>query len=89
MEFGYLHLNHAGCRRPGEMARELENRGFDSMWVPEHSHIPTPIASDYPGGDQLPSGYWHMMDPFVSLAMAAATTSAPQAGHGHLPGAGA
>jgi probable F420-dependent oxidoreductase len=57
------------------MARELEDRGFDSMWVPEHSHIPTPIRSQYPGGDQLPSGYWHMMDPFVALAMAAEATS--------------
>lgn len=75
MHFGYLHLNHVGCRRPGVMARELEDRGFDSMWVPEHSHIPTPIASTYPGGDQLPSGYWHMLDPFVSLAMAAEATS--------------
>jgi probable F420-dependent oxidoreductase len=75
MDFGYLHLNHLGCRRPGAMARELEDRGFDSLWVPEHSHIPTPIRSQYPGGDQLPSGYWHMMDPFVSLAMAAEATS--------------
>jgi probable F420-dependent oxidoreductase len=75
MDFGYLHLNHLGCRRPSAMARELEDRGFDSMWVPEHSHIPTPIRSQYPGGDQLPSAYWHMMDPFVSLAMAAEATS--------------
>ena len=57
------------------MARELEQRGFDSFWVPEHSHIPIDLASDYPGGDELPSGYWHMMDPFVSLAMAAEATS--------------
>ena len=75
MEFGYLHLNHLHSRRPGVMARELEDRGFDSMWVPEHSHIPTPITSTYPGGDKLPSGYWHMMDPFVSLAMAAEATT--------------
>ncbi|MGH1489601.1 MAG: TIGR03619 family F420-dependent LLM class oxidoreductase [Acidimicrobiales bacterium] len=75
MEFGYLHVNHLGSRPPAEMATELEDRGFDSMWVPEHSHIPTPITSAYPGGDELPSGYWHMMDPFVSLAMAAQATS--------------
>jgi len=75
MNFGYLHLNHLGTHRPGEMARELEDRGFDSMWVPEHSHIPTPIRSEYPGGGPLPSGYWHMMDPFVSLAMAAEASS--------------
>ncbi|MFT7649928.1 MAG: putative F420-dependent oxidoreductase [Candidatus Poriferisodalaceae bacterium] len=75
MRFGYLHPNHLGCRPPAEMAKELEDRGFDSMWVPEHSHIPTPITSPYPGGGELPSGYWHMMDPFVSLAMAAQATS--------------
>jgi probable F420-dependent oxidoreductase len=75
MKFGYLGLNHIGCHPPGEMARELEDRGFDSFWVPEHSHIPVEDGSEYPGGDELPSGYRHMMDPFVSLAMAAQATS--------------
>lgn len=75
MEFGYMHVNHLGCRPPAEMAKELEDRGFDSIWVPEHSHIPTPVSSAYPGGEDLPSAYWHMMDPFVSLAMATQATS--------------
>ena len=75
MQFGYLGLNHIGCHRPADMARELESRGFDSFWVPEHSHIPVMVESVYPGGDELPSGYWHMNDPFVSLAMAAEATT--------------
>jgi probable F420-dependent oxidoreductase len=76
MKFGYLSLNHADGIRPDVIARELEGRGFDSVWMPEHSHIPTSRESAYPGGGDLPDGYWHMMDPFVSLqAAAAATTS--------------
>lgn len=75
MQFGYLGLNHVGCVSPGDMARELESRGFDSFWVPEHSHIPVGVGSEYPGGEELPSGYWHMSDPFVSLAMAAEATT--------------
>lgn len=76
MKFGYLSLNDAGGIRPDRLARELEGRGFESMWVPEHSHIPSDRATAYPGGGDLPDGYWHMMDPFVSLqAAASATTS--------------
>ena len=74
MNFGYLTMNHAGGIRPDVLARELEDRGFDSLWVPEHSHIPTSRTTPYPGGGDLPDGYWHMMDPFVSLALAASTT---------------
>lgn len=76
MKFGYLSLNHAEGVRPGRLARELEDRGFDSIWLPEHSHIPTNRQTAYPGGGELPDGYWHTMDPFVSLqAAAAASTS--------------
>lgn len=75
MKFGYLSANHLGGRSPAELAVELEQRGFDSFWVPEHSHIPVSLESEYPGGDELPTGYRHMMDPFVSLAMAAQATS--------------
>lgn len=74
MDFGYLSLNHAGGVRPDVLARELEDRGFDSVWMPEHSHIPTSRETPYPGGGELPDGYWHMMDPFVSLTAAASAT---------------
>jgi probable F420-dependent oxidoreductase len=76
VKFGYLSLNDADGVRPDRLARELEDRGFDSVWMPEHSHIPASRATPYPGGGDLPDGYWHMMDPFVSLTAAAmATTS--------------
>ena len=75
MRFGYLTLNALDGIRPDHLAKELEARGFDSIWVPEHSHIPTARATPYPAGGDLPDGYWHNMDPFVSLAMAAQVTS--------------
>jgi probable F420-dependent oxidoreductase len=75
MQFGYLALNDAEGIRPDRLANELEQRGFDSVWMPEHSHIPTSRATPYPAGGDLPSGYWKMMDPFVSLAVAASATS--------------
>lgn len=76
MRFGYLTVNAIEGIRPDVLATELEARGFDSIWVPEHSHIPTSRDTPYPAGGDLPEGYWRMMDPFVSLAMAAqATTS--------------
>ena len=67
MKFGYLSLNDASGARPDRLARELEDRGFDSVWMPEHSHIPASRATPYPGGGDLPDGYWHMMDPCLSL----------------------
>ncbi|MDH4144907.1 MAG: LLM class F420-dependent oxidoreductase [Acidimicrobiia bacterium] len=74
MKWGFLSANHVGGPRPDVLARELEQRGFDSYWVPEHSHIPVDRTSPYPGGGELPDGYWHMMDPFVSLMAAASAT---------------
>jgi probable F420-dependent oxidoreductase len=71
MKFGYLSLNDRSGIRPDDLARELEARGFDSIWMPEHSHIPASRESPYPAGGDLPEGYWHMMDPFVSLMLAA------------------
>ncbi len=74
VKFGYLSLNDAGGIRPDVLAKELEDRGYDSVWMPEHSHIPTSRETPYPAGGDLPDGYWHMMDPFVSLMAAAAAT---------------
>jgi probable F420-dependent oxidoreductase len=75
MRFGYISMNSATGIRPDVIARGLEERGFDSLWVPEHSHIPTSRESPYPAGGKLPEGYLHMMAPFVSLAAAATVTS--------------
>jgi probable F420-dependent oxidoreductase len=59
---------------PTELARALEDRGFDSLWVPEHSHIPLTRRSPFPSGGDLPKKYYDVMDPFVVLGAAAAVT---------------
>jgi probable F420-dependent oxidoreductase len=60
---------------PQELARELEDRGFESLWLPEHTHIPASRRSPWPGGPELPKEYWHTYDPFVALTAAAAATT--------------
>ena len=82
MKFGYLTGNHAGGILPGHLARELEARGFDSVWFPEHTHIPVERRSPYPNGGQLPGSYIHMMDPWVSIAAASAETTTLTLGTG-------
>ena len=57
-----------------ELARALEDRGFDSLWVPEHSHIPLTRKSPFPSGGDVPKKYYDVMDPFVVLGAAAAVT---------------
>jgi probable F420-dependent oxidoreductase len=57
-----------------ELAQALEARGFESVWAPEHSHIPTSRKSAWPGGGELPNVYYEAMDPFVSLTAAAIAT---------------
>ena len=74
MDFGYMTMNSASGLRPDRLGRELEDRGFESMWVPEHTHIPTSRESPHPSINPLPEGYKHMMNPFVSLAAAGAVT---------------
>ena len=61
--------------RPDELAREAEARGFESVWFPEHTHIPVSRRSPWPGGPVLPKEYSHTYDLFVALSMAAAATS--------------
>jgi alkanesulfonate monooxygenase SsuD/methylene tetrahydromethanopterin reductase-like flavin-dependent oxidoreductase (luciferase family) len=59
---------------PGELARELEARGFESLFVCEHTHIPVSRRTPFPGGGELPKRYAHTHDPFVALSFAAAAT---------------
>jgi len=68
--------------RIDELAREAEARGFESLWVPEHTHIPTSRRTPFPGGSQLPKEYAHTFDPFVSLMAAAAATKRLRIGTG-------
>ena len=65
-----------------DLAREAEARGFESLWVPEHTHIPVSRRSPYPGGGELPKEYSHTLDPFAALAAAAAVTSRLKLGTG-------
>jgi probable F420-dependent oxidoreductase len=60
---------------PAELGRALEERGFESLWAPEHSHIPLSRTSPFPAGGDLPKKYYDLMDPFVTLAAAAAVTT--------------
>jgi probable F420-dependent oxidoreductase len=65
-----------------DLARAAEERGFESLWVPEHTHIPASRRSPWPGGPNLPREYWHTLDPFVSLGAAAAGTTRLKLGTG-------
>jgi len=67
---------------PGELATALEERGFDSVWSPEHSHIPLSRESAFPSGGELPKKYYDAMDPFVALMAAAAVTKTLKVGTG-------
>ena len=67
---------------PGDLARMLEQRGFASLLMPEHTHIPVSRETPYPGGGDLPPEYSHSYDPFVALTAAAAATERLQVGTG-------
>jgi len=67
---------------PAELGRALEERGFESLWAPEHSHIPLSRRSPFPQGGDLPKKYYDVMDPFVTLAAAAAATTRLRVGTG-------
>jgi probable F420-dependent oxidoreductase len=61
--------------RPDRLAVAAEERGFESLWVTEHTHIPTSRRTPWPGGPNLPEEYRRTLDPFVALTSAAAVTS--------------
>lgn len=67
---------------PVELARAVEERGLDSLYLPEHSHIPTSRKTPYPAGGELPKEYWHTYDLFVALGAAAAATGRIKLGTG-------
>ena len=67
-----------------ELARALEERGFESVWAPEHSHIPLSRKTPFPGGGELPKPYYDAMDPFVVLAAASQVTKKIKLGTGVL-----
>ena len=82
MQFGAAMFSTDYSIRPDDLAKLLEDRGFDSMWVPEHTHIPASRVSPWPGGGDLPREYWHTYDPFVALTAAAGATTDLKLGTG-------
>ena len=74
---------------PGELGKALEERGFESVWAPEHSHIPLSRKTPPAGGGELAKKYYDTMDPFVTLTMAAAATKTLKVGNRRLPGGAA
>src|SRR5579875_752740 len=82
MDFGASIFTTDYSIEPTRLARELEARGFESMWAPEHSHIPTSRRSPWPGGAELPKPYYDCYDPFVALSAAAAVTTKLKLGTG-------
>jgi probable F420-dependent oxidoreductase len=82
MKIGLMMFPADYAIRPDDLAREAEARTFDSLWFPEHTHIPTSRRSPWPGGGELPQEYWHTHDPFVALGMAAAVTTQLKVGTG-------
>ena len=75
MEFGAAIFFTDYSMGPAELGRALEERGFESLWAPEHSHIPLSRQSPFPSGGDLPKKYYDVMDPFVTLSAAAAATT--------------
>ena len=67
---------------PGAVAKLAEERGYESLFFPEHTHIPASRQSPYPGGDELPAKYSHTYDLFVAMTAAAATTTRLRIGSG-------
>jgi probable F420-dependent oxidoreductase len=68
--------------RIDELARAAEERGFESLFVTEHTHIPTSRRSPFAGGGPLPKEYAHTLDPFIGLTAAAAVTQRLKLGTG-------
>lgn len=74
MEFGVSIFPTDYSIAPAELAVAAEERGLESLWFPEHSHIPLSRKSPWPGGTGLPKQYYDCMDPFIALAVAASVT---------------
>ena len=82
MKFGAAMFFTDYSMTPAALACALEDRGFESVWAPEHSHIPLSRKSPFVYGGELPKKYYDVMDPFVTLAAAAAATTTINIGTG-------
>jgi len=75
MNYGIMMFATDYAIHPAKLAKEAENRSFESLWFPEHTHIPASRISSPPGGGELPEQYWHTYDLFVALTAAATATT--------------
>ena len=82
MQFGVLMFPTDFSIGVVDLARALEDRGYESLWFPEHTHIPADRQTPWPGGPNLPREYSHPLDPFVALGAAAASTARLKLGTG-------
>ncbi len=82
MDIGVFSYNTEYSMPADELAVACEERGYESLWLPEHTHIPASRESPFPGGGELPKEYVHMSDPFIGLAAAAAVTKKIKLGTG-------
>lgn len=82
MHLAFSSMNTPSDPHPAELARLLEDRGFESLWYGEHSHIPCSRATPYPPGGEMPDPYKNMMDPYLSLMTAANATTSLKLGTG-------
>src|SRR5271166_2438612 len=82
MDFGAAMFFTDYSMSPADFGRALEARDFESVWAPEHSHIPSSRATPFPQGGKLPRKYYDAMDPLVALTAAAMVTRTLRIGTG-------
>jgi probable F420-dependent oxidoreductase len=82
MKIGAVMFFTTDSMQPAPLARVLEERGFESLWVPEHTHIPSSRKTPYPAGGPLIRPYYDIMDPFLVLNTAATVTTKLKVGTG-------
>ena len=82
MDFGVTVFPTMDTVPPGALAKLVEERGFDALFFPEHTHIPAERTTPYPAGGELPRKYAHTYDPFVAMTAAAAATTRLRVGTG-------
>ena len=82
MDYGVVMFPTAYSIAPDDLARALEERGFESIWYPEHTHIPANRVSPWPGGPDLPREYRSNYDMFLALMLAGAASTRLKLGTG-------
>ena len=82
MKIGAVMFFTTESMQPAPLARAMEERGFESLWVPEHTHIPSSLKSAYPASGGLVRAYYELMDPFLALNTAATVTTKLKIGTG-------